>query len=202
VRILRIDSSADTDGSQSRRLADRIIAGIRASGEPLEVTVRDLSMPLPQLTQAWIRANKTPAADRTPEQMAELALSETLIAEIENADTLVIGAPLYNFAIPASLKLWVDLVCRARRTFAYTDAGPKGLMQGKRAIVCFVSGGTPFGSGIDFASGYLRHILGFIGIEDVTFVTASQHFRDAGALEAAGVQADHAAKALVVAAGA
>ena len=73
---------------------------------------------------------------------------------------------------------WIDLVCRARKTFAYVDGSPKGLMIGKNAIVCFASGGTSFGSDIDFASGYLRHILGFIGITDLTFISADKHFMD------------------------
>jgi FMN-dependent NADH-azoreductase len=82
-------------------------------------------------------------------------LSDTLIAEIEAADTLIISVALYNFSIPDSLKLWIDLVCRARKTFAYSEDGPKGLMIG---IVCFASGGTPLGSDIDFASSYIRYI--------------------------------------------
>jgi FMN-dependent NADH-azoreductase len=120
-------------------------------------------------------------------------LSDTLIAEIEVADTLIIGVALYNFSIPASLKLWIDLVCRTRETFAYSEGGPKGLMTGKKAIVCFVSGGTPFGSAIDFASGYIRHILGFIGITEVTFITADKRFKDDQALN----RADDAVDALI-----
>ena len=107
-----------------------------------------------------------------------LALSDKLVAEIEVADTLIIGVALYNFSITASLKLWIDLVCRVRKTFAYVDGSPKGLMIGKKAIVCFASGGTSFGSDIDFASGYLRHILGFIGITDLTFISADKHLMD------------------------
>ena len=178
MRILRIDSSAKTKTSESRCLTDRIIDGLQASGKSPEVTVRDLNERLPQVDNAWIEANNALADDHTDEQRKTLALSDKLVAEIEEADTLIIGVALYNFSISASLKLWIDLVCRARKTFAYLDGSPKGLMTGKKAIICFASGGTPFESNIDFASGYLRHILGFIGITDVTFISADKHFMD------------------------
>ena len=178
MKILRIDSSAKTENSESRRLTDRIIEGLKKSGKSLDVTVRDLNESLPQVNTAWIVANNTPADDHTDEHKKTLALSNTLVGEIEAADTLIIGVALYNFTITASLKLWIDLVCRARKTFAYVDGSPKGLMTGKKAIICFASGGTPFGSDIDFASGYLRHILGFIGIIDVTFISADKHLMD------------------------
>ena len=178
MKILRVDSSAKTENSESRRLTDRIIDGLKTNGKSLDVTVRDLNQSLPQVNTAWIEANNTPSDDQTDEHKKTLALSNTLVGEIEAADTLIIGVALYNFSITASLKLWIDLVCRARKTFAYVDGSPKGLMTGKKAIICFASGGTPFESNIDFASGYLRHILGFIGITDVTFISADKHFMD------------------------
>ena len=178
MKILRVDSSAKTENSESRRLTDRIIDGLKTNGKSLEVTVRDLNESLPQVNTAWIEANNTASDDQTDEHKKTLALSNTLVGEIEAADTLIIGVALYNFSITASLKLWIDLVCRARKTFAYVDGSPKGLMTGKKAIICFASGGTPFESNIDYASGYLRHILGFIGITDVTFISADKHFMD------------------------
>ena len=178
MKILRVDSSAKTENSESRRLTDRIIDGLKTNGKSLNVTVRDLNESLPQVNTAWIEANNTASDDQTDEHKKTLALSNTLVGEIEAADTLIIGVALYNFSITASLKLWIDLVCRARKTFAYVDGSPKGLMTGKKAIICFASGGTPFESNIDFASGYLRHILGFIGITDVTFISADKHFMD------------------------
>ena len=193
MKILRIDSSAQTETSQSRRLSNRIIDGLHALGKSPDVTVRDLNKRLPQLDRAWIEANTTLIDDRTDCQRKTLALSDTLIAEIEAADTLIIGVALYNFSIPASLKLWIDLVCRTRKTFFYSEGKPKGLMTGRRAIVCFASGGTPFGSDIDFASGYVRHILGFIGITDVTFIAADKRFKDDQTL----TRADAAVDALI-----
>jgi FMN-dependent NADH-azoreductase len=178
MKILRVDSSAKTENSESRRLTDRIIDGLKTNGKSLEVTVRDLNESLPQVNTAWIEANNTASDDQTDEHKKTLALSNTLVGEIEAADTLIIGVALYNFSITASLKLWIDLVCRARKTFAYVDGSPKGLMTGKKAIICFASGGTPFESNIDFASGYLRHILSLIGITDVTLISADKHFMD------------------------
>lgn len=190
MNILRIDSSAQTETAQSRRLADRIVEGLRANGQSRQITVRDLDDPLPQIDRKWIVANMTPADDRTDDQHATLALSDTLISEIEAADTLIVGLPVYNFGIPASLKLWIDLVCRARKTYACSEDGPKGKMIYKQAIVCFASGGTPFGSKVDFASGYIRHILAFIGITDVTFIAADRHFSDGTALSRADANID------------
>ena len=178
MKILRIDSSAKTETAQSRLLTDRIINGLQTNEKSTEITVRDLNEHLPQVDSAWIDANNTQAENLTDKQKKTLSLSDKLIAEIEAADTLIIGVALYNFSIPASLKLWIDLICRARKTFKYSDKGPEGLMTCKKAIICFASGGTSFGSDIDFASGYIRHILGFIGIKDVTFIKADKHFMD------------------------
>lgn len=176
THILRIDASARKTGSVSRDLTTQIIARIGG-----DVTTRDLATAIPQIDEAWITANFTPADQRTAEQTATLSLSDTLVAEIAAADTLVIGLPIYNFGVPAALKAWVDQVARAGVTFQYTETGPKGLLQGKRAIVAVASGGTEAGSDLDFATGYLRHVLGFIGITDVTFVTADRLMVDAEA---------------------
>ena len=178
MKILRIDSSASTEAGKSRLLTTRIIDELKKLGKSLEVTVRDLNESLPQVDSSWIAANNTKADDLTDEQKKTLSLSDKLVAEIEAADTLIIGIAVYNFSVPASLKLWVDLICRAGKTFKYSDKGPEGLMTDKKAIICFASGGTPFGSDIDFASGYIRHILGFIGIKDVTFIKADKHLMD------------------------
>ena len=188
TNILRIDASARTQGSVSRDLNDRIIARFENAGDVNTVT-RDLTSSLPQIDENWIGANFTPADDRTAEQSETLALSDTLIDEIKAADVLVIGLPIYNFGVPASLKAWIDLVARAGVTFQYSAYGPKGLLEGKRAIVSVASGGTEMGSDIDFATGYLRHVLGFIGITDVVFVAADRLSVDADAALAAAADA-------------
>lgn len=175
--ILRIDASARTEGSVSRTLADRVVDKLA----PASVIHRDLGAGLPQIDADWIAANFTPAQDRTPEQAATLGLSDTLIAELAKADTLLVSVPIYNFGVPASLKAWIDLVARAGVTFRYTAEGPKGLLENKRAILVLASGGTEVDSPIDFATPYLRHVLGFIGITDVQVVRSDRQMVDAGA---------------------
>ncbi|UWQ22226.1 FMN-dependent NADH-azoreductase [Jannaschia sp. W003] len=169
MTTLRIDSSARHDGSVTRQILDRVEARIGAAD-----VRRDLAeTPLPQVTGTWTAANFTPKDQRTPEQHEALRQSDALIAELRAADTILIGAPVYNFAVAASLKAWIDLVARAGETFRYTENGPEGLLGDKRVIVAVASGGTPVGSDYDFLSGYLRFILGFMGIRDVTFVDAA-----------------------------
>ncbi len=168
--VLRIDASARKNGSSSRALSDSLIEQLA----PENLVIRDLAIDLPFVTEDWVGANFTDEADRSDEQKATLSISDTLVEEIVAADTLVIGTPIYNFGVPAALKAWVDMVARARKTFHYTANGPEGLLTGKKAYILITSGGTEVGSEIDFASGYLRHVLGFIGIEDVTVISAGQ----------------------------
>jgi FMN-dependent NADH-azoreductase len=170
--ILRIDSSARREGSVSRGLADRIVS--RLAGTGTEIVARDLARGMPLLDEHLIGAIRTPEPDQTPEQREALALSDALIAELKAAETIVIGMPIYNFGIPSALKAWIDLVARAGITFRYTETGPVGLLDGKRVIVAVASGGTAVGSEIDFATSYLRHVLGFLGLTDVTFVAADR----------------------------
>lgn len=177
-KILRIDASARTTGSITRDLADEAMDHFGTLGS-ITVARRDVASGLPFVDEDWVGANFTRADQRTVTQQAKLALSDTLIAEIEAADTLIIGAPVYNFGIPATLKAWIDMIARAGVTFRYTDTGPVGLLKGKRAIVLVASGGTPMGSELDFATPYLRHALGFIGIDDVTFIAADGLGREA-----------------------
>ena len=186
THILRIDASARNEGSTTRPLADQLVNSLVEQGYGATVTRRDLNTAPPALlTESWIGANFTDEDARSDEQKAVLSGSDELIAELEAADTIVITAPIYNFAIPASLKAWVDLIARARRTFRYTEAGPEGLLKGKRAFIVFASGGVPLGSEVDFASGYLKHILGFVGITDVTVIAADGHLIDGDAVNRA-----------------
>ena len=187
--VLRIDASARRDGSESRALTQRIVDRLA----PQSIIQRDLAVAIPTIDADWLAANWTKEDERSDEQRATLALSDNLIEEIKAADTLVIGTPIYNFGIPANLKAWIDQIARAGLTFRYTEAGPEGLLTGKRAIIAIASGGTQVGSDIDFASGYLRHVLGFVGITDVQFVAADQLMIDADASHA---KADAALAAL------
>lgn len=167
--ILHIDASARLADSVSRQLSSRIVE--RLGGDVIR---RDLTQPLPQITQDWVTANFTPPEDRSTAQRDTLALSDRLVDELHAARTIVIGTPIYNFGVPAALKAWIDLVARAGLTFRYSDTGPVGLLSGKRAIIAIASGGTAVGSEIDFASGYLRHVLGFLGITEVEIIAADQ----------------------------
>jgi FMN-dependent NADH-azoreductase len=179
--VLNIQASARHDGSVTRQLSDKVLAEIGAD----QIITRDLSEGSPLLDATWLAANFTPDSDRTDAQRKTLALSDSLIDEMEAADTLVIGSPVYNFSVPAALKAWIDQICRVGVTFKYTPDGPVGLLSGKRAIIVIASGGTPIGSDIDYASGYLKHIMGFIGIHDVTIIAADALGKDAKAKLAA-----------------
>lgn len=170
ITVLHIDASARRTGSTTRDLTDRILTRLA----PSSIIRRDLSSPLPLITEDWVNANFTPADERSGAQRETLSLSDTLVQELRDAETIVIGLPVYNFSVPAAFKAWIDQVARAGETFRYTPDGPQGLLQGKRAIVALASGGTPIGSEIDFASGYVRHILGFLGITEVDFVAAEK----------------------------
>ncbi|MEL6264716.1 MAG: NAD(P)H-dependent oxidoreductase [Pseudomonadota bacterium] len=171
--ILRIDASMRRHASTTRRLSDAVVEHLSRPGTT--VTTRDLAADaLPFVDETWIGANFTDPDARDDAQRARLALSDALIAEIQAADTVVIGMPVYNFGVPAALKAWIDLVARARVTFRYTENGPVGLLEGKRAVIVAASGGTEIDGAIDFATPWLRHVLGFIGIHDVALVSAGQ----------------------------
>ena len=172
-KILHVDASARQAGSVSRELSQHLVDAL--SETETQVTKRDIGLtPLPLISETWVGANFTPEENRTDSQKQVLELSDTLIAELEAADTLVLGVPIYNFGVPAAFKAWVDLIARARKTFKYTESGPVGLLEGKKAYVVIASGGTQSGSEIDFATPYVRHVLGFVGIHDVTIIAADQ----------------------------
>ncbi len=168
--ILHIDASARRAGSTTRDLSAEIVGHLGAE----RIIRRDLATPLPLLTEEWIGANFTPADQRSEAQKEMLAQSDELVQELQQADSIVIGLPIYNFSVPAAFKAWIDLVARAGLTFTYTEIGPKGLLEGKRAILAIASGGTAVGSEIDFATGYAKHVLSFIGIHDVEVIAADK----------------------------
>jgi len=171
-QILRIDASMRKNGSYSRALGDRLIAQLRSQSLST-VKVRDLADGIPNIDETWIGANFTDIAERTAEQRSVLSCSDALISELKSADTLVIGLPIYNFNVPAAFKAWIDQIARAKITFRYGDSGPEGLLKDKKSYVILSSGGTQLGSNIDYVSDYMHHILGFIGIKDVTIIDSS-----------------------------
>lgn len=190
--ILKIDSSALVETSVTRRLSGRLVENLLDHHSGAVVLERDVSPGLPFIDEKWVTANFTPVDQRTSEQRAILELSDQLIDEIRDADALVIAAPMYNFGVPASLKSYIDMICRAGVTFKYTDKGPVGLMRGKKAFLVVASGGTALGSEVDFVTGYLQHVLAFIGIDDVEVVAAARVKADENAIEVAELAASSA----------
>jgi len=174
--LLVINSSAAGSNSVSRVLVADAVAKLMAVEPDAKVTHRDLdAAPVPNLSSATLAGVRgTPA---TEAEFAARKLSDELIAELRAADTIVIGAPMYNFSISTSLRAWFDYVLRAGETFSYSEAGPQGLLGGKRVIVIAARGGL-YSEGpaqaIDYQEPYLRHLLGFIGITDITFVHAEK----------------------------
>ena len=186
--ILQIDASARQAGSVTRDLTKTLVSRLSEKSADVKVLVRDVSQGLPFVDEDWVGANFTDPSERSEEQQRKLALSDSLVAELRAADTIVIGTPIYNFSVPAALKAWIDLVARARETFRYTETGPVGLLEGKKAYVIVASGGTKVGSEIDYAANYLKHVLGFVGVTDVTIIAADQLMMDPSNRDAALAQ--------------
>ena len=195
--ILRIDSSSATATSVTRQLSFELIEKI---GGGANVVVRDLTEAPATLSEGWLGAAYTPAEARSDEQKDLLALSDALVGELQAADTIVIGAPIYNFSVPAALKLWIDQVARVGVTFNYTENGPKGLLEGKKAYIVAASGGVPIGSPVDFAVPFLKQFLNFIGITDIEVVGAEGVAVDRDAAIAKGQAAIDAIEVQAVAA--
>jgi FMN-dependent NADH-azoreductase len=176
MKLLRIDSSARRN-SVSRQLTQRFVETWKKENPAGEVIERDLAKThLPPITDEWTLAAYSDPATLTPAQQQTLSVSETLIEELLAADTIVMGAPMYNLTVSAPLKAWIDQVVRIGRTVLYGPNGPDGILKGKKVIVLTSRGGafrpgTPTAQ-YDHQEPYLRHILGFIGLTDVTFIHA------------------------------
>lgn len=177
THLLHLDSSAAGSGSFSRRLGRHLVVGWSRREPGAVLAYRDLDAePLPFVSETWVSAAHTPVEQQDHRLAFALSRSDQLIAELLAADVLVIGAPMYNFGIPASLKAWVDQVVRVGRTFGYDGPTPVGMVHGKRAVVIATSGGDALryeAMGLDFRTSYLRAVLGFIGITDVEVLTLS-----------------------------
>ena len=172
--ILRIDASMRKSGSYSRDLLDKLIKQLNGEKDiSVKVTTRDLADGIALIDEQWIAANFTAIDERTEDQHKSLIRSDTLVDELNNAELIVIGLPIYNFGVPAAFKAWIDQVVRSKLTFQYTDTGPVGLLNNKKAYIIVASGGTKLGTELDFISDYVRHVLGFIGITDITFIDSS-----------------------------
>ena len=176
-QLLRLDSSPMGDRSISRRLTAQFAQTWRAAHPVGRVVERDLAaLGLGVVNGFWVAAAYTPEAARTAEQASALKISDELIAELQQADEYVFGVAMHNFSIPSTLKLWIDQIVRAGKTFAYGAEGPKGLLTGKKATVLLASGGVyspgTSMSALDFVTPYLRTVLAFIGVTDATVIVA------------------------------
>lgn len=173
MNILQVNASARRDGSVSSRLAAELVAQLRERHPGATLAVRDLAAtPHPVLDEAALQALFTPEQERSPEQAARVALDDALIAEVQAADVLVIGVPMYNLGVPAGLKNWIDAIARARVTFRYTEHGPEGLLKGKKVYLVLARGGVYRGTPADTQLPYLRSVLGFLGMTDIEPVYA------------------------------
>src|ERR1700734_3438907 len=175
--LLHIDSSPLYGRSVSRELTAAFVTQWKASHPDGTVVDRDLNATvIPPVTAEWVGAIYTPEDARTPEQKEQLLLSDSLLAELEQADEYVLGMPMHNFGVPSALKLWIDQICRVGRTFSYADGKPKGLLIGKKATFLIATGGvydaqTQMAS-FNFVEPYLRSVFGFLGVTDAKFLTA------------------------------
>jgi FMN-dependent NADH-azoreductase len=207
MKLLQIDSSARA-GSVTRGLTAKFAEEWKTNHPTGEVIHRDLATTmLPLITDDW-NATQIDPSKLTPAHRNYLSTSDALIEEVQAADTLVIGAPMYNFAIPSLLKAWIDQIVRIGKTLGYGPHGPHGLLGNKKVFIVTARGGayekgTPREK-FDFQEPYLRHIFGFIGLTDVTFIHAENQAREgaapslAAALEQIGhVVAEHATTILV-----
>jgi len=171
MNILQINSSARREASHSTRLATRFVRRLREAEPEASHTVRDLN-DVPVLDEAALTALFTPADRRTPEQAARVALDDALIAEMQAADVVVLGVPMYNFGVPAPLKNWIDAISRAGVTFRYSEKGPEGLLKGKKVYVALTRGGKYRNTPADTQVPYLQTVFNFLGLTDVQFVYA------------------------------
>ena len=176
--LLHVDSSPLYGRSVSRQLTGAFVTEWKSSHPGGTVIDRDLAAtPISPINAEWVGAAYTPEDLSTSQQKELLALSDKLVSELEQADEYVIGVPMHNFGVPSVLKLWIDQIARAGKTFAYIDGAPKGLITGKRATFIIASGGiydaqTRMAS-FNFVEPYLRSVFGFLGVTDATFLTAS-----------------------------
>ena len=173
MKILQINASARSAGANSTRLADAVSKRLQAAHSGAVVELRDLAVqPHPVLDEAALGALFTPAEQRSPEQAARVALDDALIAQVQSADAIVLGVPMYNFGVPVQLKAWIDAIARAGVTFRYTENGAEGLIQGKKVYVALARGGLYRDTPADSQVPYLKSVLGFLGMTDVEFIYA------------------------------
>ncbi|MFB0497016.1 FMN-dependent NADH-azoreductase [Mucilaginibacter sp. SG538B] len=171
MKILHLISSPRGEASFSVKLGKAIVSELQSAHPDHTLITHDLTAtPFPHLEEAHITSFFTPEEKRTPELVEAVKHSDEAIAELMNADTIVIDAPMYNFGIPSTLKTWIDHVARAGKTFKYDGKTPEGLVKNKKVYLAISSGGVyseGFMKAYDFTESYLRAVLGFMGMTDI-----------------------------------
>jgi len=172
--LLHIDSSPMLENSVTRQLSAAFVDQWVAANPGGRVLTRDLyATAIPPIDASWVNAVRTPADQRSDAQTQALALSDALIAELEEANEYVFAVPMHNFGVPAIFKLWIDQVVRAQRTFSYGDGTtPAGLLTGKKATFIVGTGG-PQRDEYNFVGPYLQTMFGFLGVTDATLLTVN-----------------------------
>jgi FMN-dependent NADH-azoreductase len=170
--------SPKNEGSISTELGEYLVNCLSKEGNT-NVSKRQLDQ-IPFINQQIINGLYISDNEKTLEQLEALKISDAIVKDVHENDTIIISTPIYNFAAPAVLKAWADLVARLNKTFQYTDNGPVGLLKNKKAYIVVSSGGTKIGSEIDFFTPWMKFFLNFIGIKDVTFISADQLMSDDG----------------------
>lgn len=204
LQILHIDSSPRGAESHSRQITEELVESLKQSNQDAVVTYRDLGQNLPpHVDEAWTQAAYLPPDQLTPAQKAALQVSDKLVDEVLAADVIVVGAPMYNFSIPSTLKAWIDQIARFGRTWAaeWKADGTSvytGLATGKKVFIVTSRGGGGYGSGeameqLNFQDSYLRTFFGFIGISDVEFI----HINNTAKGEAAVVESITSARSAI-----
>lgn len=172
--LLQINASINNDNGQSSRLANQFVAAFRARNPEAKIVVRNVAAAdaVPHLDAERFGAFITQPKERSAAQHTVIAYSDTLISELQQADVIVLGLPMYNFGVPSQLKAYFDHVARAGVTFKYTEKGPVGLITGKKVYVFAARGGLYAGTPMDTQTSYVRDFLRFLGMTDVEFVYA------------------------------
>jgi FMN-dependent NADH-azoreductase len=201
MATLLVIESSPRSGSASTALAQKYAAEWQQKNPGGKIITRNVfAQPAPFVSEAWIGAAYTPADHRSPEQKQTLAVSDEYIAELVEAETIVIGAPMHNFNVSSPLKAWIDQIVRAGVTFAYGEGGYKGLLDGTKKVIVAVARGGDYAGDLAFLdqqTPYLKLVLGFLGLTDVQFVYANNQSRGPEAAEAGLTTATEEVLALV-----
>jgi FMN-dependent NADH-azoreductase len=172
TKVLVINTSLNGEQGNSNKLTEKFVQEWLGK-EPLDIVNTDLSeLNLPHLSSAEMQAWGTEEKQRTAQQKELVALSEQLVADLQTADAIVLGMPMYNFGVPSTFKAWIDRVARAGITFSYTAEGPVGLLTGKKVYILAARGGMYAGTPKDSQSQYLKDVFAFLGMTDVEFIYA------------------------------